>query len=167
MPGERLTIEAHLAHDGSGYAVTEATIKRDSTAICDATLTLRVLDFPNAEIGQADAGNRDNARIEYRGAGRWLRLNVKPGSLVSVSSRPLARAEAHWQKLMAAGQPPTLRALAPFVVHPLAPLDFDSQIPKKGDQRQMEPWQRIGTYAAGLALDAGVKGKRTSCRVWT
>src|SRR5262249_52965092 len=45
------------------------------------------------------------------------------------------------------------------LVHPLAPLDLDKQIPKKGDQRQMEPWQRIGTYAAGLALaDAGVKG---------
>jgi len=44
-------------------------------------------------------------------------------------------------------------------VHPLAPLELDKQIPKKGDQRQMEAWQRIGTYAAGLALaDAGVKG---------
>src|SRR6188508_1108526 len=48
---------------------------------------------------------------------------------------------------------------APFPVHPLPPLDLDRQIPKKGDQRQMEPWQRLGTYAAGLALDhAGVKG---------
>jgi 3-oxoacyl-[acyl-carrier-protein] synthase II len=38
-------------------------------------------------------------------------------------------------------------------------VNFDTQISKKGDQRQMEPWQRIGTYAAGLALDsAGVKG---------
>ena len=44
-------------------------------------------------------------------------------------------------------------------MHPLAPLELDKQIPKKGDQRQMEAWQRIGTYAAGLALaDAGVKG---------
>ena len=44
-------------------------------------------------------------------------------------------------------------------MHPLAPLNFDPQIPKKGDQRQMEAWQRIGTYAAGLALEsAGVKG---------
>jgi 3-oxoacyl-[acyl-carrier-protein] synthase II len=42
----------------------------------------------------------------------------------------------------------------------LTPVNFDTQIPKKGDQRQMEPWQRIGTYAAGLALDsAGAKGK--------
>src|SRR5262245_8883513 len=48
---------------------------------------------------------------------------------------------------------------APYVIHPLAPVDFDKQIPKKGDQRQMEPWQRIGTYAAGLALEsAGLKG---------
>ena len=38
-------------------------------------------------------------------------------------------------------------------------LELDRQIPKRGDQRQMEPWQRIGTYAAGLALEsAGVKG---------
>lgn len=47
----------------------------------------------------------------------------------------------------------------PYPVHPLVELDFDRQIPKRGDQRQMEPWQRIGTYAAGLALDdAGIKG---------
>jgi 3-oxoacyl-[acyl-carrier-protein] synthase II len=46
-----------------------------------------------------------------------------------------------------------------FPFHPLGPVDFDKQIPKKGDQRQMEPWQRIGTYAAGLALtDAGIAG---------
>ena len=45
------------------------------------------------------------------------------------------------------------------MIHPLAGVNFDAQIPRKGDQRQMEPWQRIGTYAAGLALDyAGVKG---------
>jgi 3-oxoacyl-[acyl-carrier-protein] synthase II len=48
---------------------------------------------------------------------------------------------------------------APFPVHPIVPLEFDRQIPKRGDQRQMEQWQRIGTYAAGLALqEAGVKG---------
>jgi 3-oxoacyl-[acyl-carrier-protein] synthase II len=52
-----------------------------------------------------------------------------------------------------------LTKFAPLIVHPLAPLDFDKQIPKKGDQRQMEAWQRIGTYTAGLALDsAGLKG---------
>ena len=44
-------------------------------------------------------------------------------------------------------------AFAPFPIHPLPPLNLDTQIPKKGDQRQMEPWQRLGTYTAGLALD--------------
>jgi 3-oxoacyl-[acyl-carrier-protein] synthase II len=39
--------------------------------------------------------------------------------------------------------------------------DLDAQIPKRGDQRQMGMWQRIGTYAAGIALDtAGIKGDR-------
>ena len=68
--------------------------------------------------------------------------------------------QAHWQKLMEGHVSADATTLAPFVVHPLAPVNFDTQIPKKGDQRQMEEWQRIGTYAAGLALDsAGVKGK--------
>ena len=68
--------------------------------------------------------------------------------------------QAHWQKLMEGRAGADETTFAPYVVHPLAPVNFDTQIPKKGDQRQMEPWQRIGTYAAGLALDsAGVKGK--------
>jgi len=68
--------------------------------------------------------------------------------------------QAHWQKLSQAHPGADTTSFAPFVVHPLAPINFDAQIPKKGDQRQMENWQRIGTYAAGLALDsAGVKGK--------
>ncbi len=67
--------------------------------------------------------------------------------------------EPHWQAL-ADGKINFDRAgYPPYIVHPLPPMSFDAQIPKKGDQRQMEPWQRIGVYAAGLALDsAGVKG---------
>jgi 3-oxoacyl-[acyl-carrier-protein] synthase II len=70
-------------------------------------------------------------------------------------------AETHRQKLMAGELPVIDTAAIPgYVVHPLAKVNFDTQIPKKGDQRQMEPWQRIGTYAAGLALmEAGVAGK--------
>lgn len=50
-------------------------------------------------------------------------------------------------------------SFAPYSVHPMAALELERQIPKKSDQRQMEPWQRLGVYAAGLALDAaGVKG---------
>ncbi|CAN0210352.1 unnamed protein product [Phaeothamnion confervicola] len=67
--------------------------------------------------------------------------------------------DAHWQALSAAPAPKLAPAFAPYNVHPLAPINLDTQIPKKGDQRQMEAWQRIGTYAAGLALDsAGLKG---------
>jgi 3-oxoacyl-[acyl-carrier-protein] synthase II len=68
-------------------------------------------------------------------------------------------AEAHWQRLNEPPPAPELERFAPYPVHRLAPIELDKQIPKKGDQRQMEPWQRIGTYAAGLALEsAGAKG---------
>src|SRR5262245_38041870 len=68
-------------------------------------------------------------------------------------------ADMHWQRFNAAPPGPDLNAFAPYLVHRLAPLELDRQIPKKGDQRQMEAWQRIGTYAAGLALEsAGAKG---------
>jgi 3-oxoacyl-[acyl-carrier-protein] synthase II len=43
---------------------------------------------------------------------------------------------------------------SPWPVHPMTALTLDTQIPKRGDQRQMEAWQRIGVYAAGLALDS-------------
>jgi 3-oxoacyl-[acyl-carrier-protein] synthase II len=66
---------------------------------------------------------------------------------------------AHWQGLHAPPARPNTVTWAPFVYRPIAALDLDKQIPKKGDQRQMEAWQRIGTYAAGLALEnAGAKG---------
>jgi 3-oxoacyl-[acyl-carrier-protein] synthase II len=69
--------------------------------------------------------------------------------------------DTHWDALHARRINVDEKRFAPYIVHPLAPLSFDAQIPKKGDQRQMEAWQRIGTYAAGLALDsAGVKGNQ-------
>jgi len=56
---------------------------------------------------------------------------------------------------LAGGAPNTDAAsFEPFPVHPAIPLEWDRQIPKKSDQRQMEPWQKLGCYAAGLALDA-------------
>jgi len=63
--------------------------------------------------------------------------------------------DAHWQRLLEPRPVADSERFAPYVIHPLAPVEFDKQIPKKGDQRQMELWQRIGTYAAGLALDSG------------
>jgi 3-oxoacyl-[acyl-carrier-protein] synthase II len=69
--------------------------------------------------------------------------------------------DAHWDALQAKTVNVDTTTFAPYVVHPIAKLNYDLQIPKKGDQRQMETWQRIGVYAAGLALDsAGVKGNQ-------
>jgi 3-oxoacyl-[acyl-carrier-protein] synthase II len=70
--------------------------------------------------------------------------------------------EAHWDRLTAEDGPaPTIDAewFPPYSIHPMVELDFSRYIPKRSDQRQMEMWQRIGCYAAGMALaDAGVAG---------
>jgi 3-oxoacyl-[acyl-carrier-protein] synthase II len=69
--------------------------------------------------------------------------------------------DAHWDALNARRINVDEKGFAPYVIHPWMPVNLDTQIPKKGDQRQMEAWQRIGTYAAGLALDsAGIKGNK-------
>ena len=67
--------------------------------------------------------------------------------------------EAHLAAFEAGTAPRTdTETFAPIPVHPIAPISLDAQIPKKSDQRQMEGWQRLGVYAAGLALEsAGVK----------
>lgn len=66
--------------------------------------------------------------------------------------------EANFSKLKAGGTPAyDDKTFAPYITFPAPALNLDTQIPKKGDQRQMETWQRIGVYAAGLALtDAGI-----------
>ena len=68
--------------------------------------------------------------------------------------------ESHWQQL-ASGKTPSpsvdTEDQAPYPVHPIVDFDISTQIPKRSDQRQMGPWQHLGTYAAGLALDdAGI-----------
>ncbi len=69
-------------------------------------------------------------------------------------------ADHNWQILGGATAPEpviNMETVAPYGVHPLPEMDWALQIPRK-DQRQMENWQRLGTYAAGLALDdAGIK----------
>jgi 3-oxoacyl-[acyl-carrier-protein] synthase II len=52
----------------------------------------------------------------------------------------------------------------PYPVHPMPEIDWSQQIAKRGDQRQMENWQRLGVFAAGLALDdAGLKDNVEAC----
>jgi 3-oxoacyl-[acyl-carrier-protein] synthase II len=68
-------------------------------------------------------------------------------------------AAAHWQGFSDGTVKVDSKGFAPYLVHPLAALNLDRQIQRKSDQRQMEGWQRTGTYAAGLALEsAGLKG---------
>lgn len=75
-------------------------------------------------------------------------------------------ADEHWRKLSTPGTEPVIDAerFAPYTIHPLPQIDWSLQIAKRGDQRQMETWQRLGTYVAGLALsDAGIKGDEALC----
>ena len=75
--------------------------------------------------------------------------------------------EPHIALLNAEGAPQTvveLEKFKPYPVHPLPEIDWSQQIAKRGDQRQMENWQRIGVFAAGLALDdAGFKDDAEAC----
>src|SRR3982075_174720 len=91
---------------------------------------------------------------------------TKPSAEVWITGIGLATSlgeglDANWDALNQRRINVDEKNFAPYIVHPWVPVNLDTQIPKKGDQRQMEAWQRIGTYAAGLALDsAGVKGNK-------
>ena len=49
-PGELLTIDANVLHEGSGYAMTEARVKVDGKLRCNATLTFSHIAFPNPDM---------------------------------------------------------------------------------------------------------------------
>jgi len=67
--------------------------------------------------------------------------------------------DAHSQAFATQPTRANLSDWAPYIFYPLTTVDFGKQIPKKSDQRQMAQCQRIGTYAAGLALQsAGLNG---------
>lgn len=54
--------------------------------------------------------------------------------------------------------------IPPYPLHPMPEIDWNDQIPRRGDQRQMGNWQKLGVYAAGLALDdAGFKDDADGC----
>jgi len=75
-------------------------------------------------------------------------------------------AEAHWNAFRNPTLPPPTdsQRFPPYIIHPLPEIDWNLQIPKRGDQRQMETWQRLGVYTAGLALDdAGIKSDEALC----
>ena len=49
-PGEVLTIEAGIVHEGSGYAITEAKVRVDGKLRCNATLTFSHVPFPHPDL---------------------------------------------------------------------------------------------------------------------
>ena len=50
VPGSLLKLSAKLIHDGSGFAVTKAEGRFEDKPIFDATITFRIMPFPNAEF---------------------------------------------------------------------------------------------------------------------
>ncbi len=55
-PSTPVSVHARRIHDGSGYAVTQARIEAAGKRICDAELTLRIMDFPAPELAAAMRG---------------------------------------------------------------------------------------------------------------
>ena len=49
-PGQLLTIEAKIEHEGSGFAVTSAKARVGSELKCSATLTFRHIPFPDPAL---------------------------------------------------------------------------------------------------------------------
>ena len=55
-PGELLTINANVVHEGSGYAITEAQVKVAGKLRCNASLMFSHVPFPNPDMrGYVDA----------------------------------------------------------------------------------------------------------------
>jgi 3-hydroxyacyl-[acyl-carrier-protein] dehydratase len=47
LPGEMLSLNAHLVHDGSGYAITEAAVEVAGKTVAESELTFRLMPFPD------------------------------------------------------------------------------------------------------------------------
>ena len=52
LPGTTLRCQAMREHAGSGYAVMKAGIQRldEESHVCDATLTFRIVPYPNEDL---------------------------------------------------------------------------------------------------------------------
>jgi 3-hydroxyacyl-[acyl-carrier-protein] dehydratase len=49
-PGQLLTIDAKVEHEGSGFAVTSAKVRVGTELKCSADLTFRHVPFPNPDL---------------------------------------------------------------------------------------------------------------------
>jgi 3-hydroxyacyl-[acyl-carrier-protein] dehydratase len=49
-PGEDLVATASVAHEGSGYMITDAQILAKGKQICSSSITFRLMPFPSADF---------------------------------------------------------------------------------------------------------------------
>lgn len=68
-PGAELTVAASLVHDGSGYAVTKASIRHGDKALADAELRFRTMPFPAELDGLMRARAREIGLTAASGPG--------------------------------------------------------------------------------------------------
>jgi 3-hydroxyacyl-[acyl-carrier-protein] dehydratase len=67
-PETVLSVRARMAHDGSGFAVTEAEISVEGKPTCDAELTFRLVPFEGGPLYDAiQARARDTGLLDLLG----------------------------------------------------------------------------------------------------
>ena len=49
-PGQKLSVSAAIKHEGSGFTMTSAEIRRDGKVVCSAELTFRLVEFPSPDF---------------------------------------------------------------------------------------------------------------------
>ena len=50
VPGQLLSITARVLHEGSGFAMTKASVTVNDKLTCEAELTLRIMPFPDPRL---------------------------------------------------------------------------------------------------------------------
>ena len=50
FPGDELEFEGNVVHEGSGYTIGEFKGRRAGELVCDASLTYRIVPFPNLKF---------------------------------------------------------------------------------------------------------------------
>ncbi len=53
VPGQRMTAQAQLIHDGSGYAVATGRLEAEGRLVAEAEITYRVAAFPTPALRRA------------------------------------------------------------------------------------------------------------------
>ncbi|MHA1190481.1 MAG: beta-hydroxyacyl-ACP dehydratase [Alphaproteobacteria bacterium] len=51
-PGALITVTASLDHDGSGFAMTKASVSSAGVSLCQAALVFKIMPFPAPELEQ-------------------------------------------------------------------------------------------------------------------